>query len=277
MQSFEGKVAVVTGAASGIGLAMAQRFGAEGMRLVLADIEGDALASVVDDLQAGGVEAVGQVTDVSKGDDVDALGQAALDAFGTVHLVCNNAGVGGGGQIDTLTTAEWEWVLGVNLWGVIHGIHAFLPRILEQERSAHIVNTSSLAGLASGLPQLGPYNVSKVGVVALSETLRMELAMSGAPIGVSVLCPGSTGTRILESERNRPAHLGREVRREEGDAFREAVRSGFDGPAARSAEQVAKTVLDAVRASRFWVITSGEMQGLVASSYDEMSDATPAL
>jgi NAD(P)-dependent dehydrogenase (short-subunit alcohol dehydrogenase family) len=130
MQSFEGKVAVVTGAASGIGRAMAQRFGAECMRLVLADIEADALASVVDDLRAGGVEAVGQVTDVSNGDDVDALGQAALDAFGTVHLVCNNAGVGGGGQIDTLTTADWEWVLGVNLWGVIHGMRVFLPMLL---------------------------------------------------------------------------------------------------------------------------------------------------
>jgi NAD(P)-dependent dehydrogenase (short-subunit alcohol dehydrogenase family) len=172
---------------------------------------------------------------------------------------------------------DWRWVLGVNLWGVIHGVHAFLPRFLAQGRPAHIVNTSSLAGLASGLAQLGPYNVSKVGVVALSETLRMELAMSGAPIGVSVLCPGSTGTRILESERNRPAHLGREARWEEGEAFREAVRSSFDAPAARTAEQVAEAVLDAVRANGFWVITSGEMQGLVTSRYDEIANATPAV
>jgi NAD(P)-dependent dehydrogenase (short-subunit alcohol dehydrogenase family) len=137
------------------------------------------------------------------------------------------------------------------------------------------VSTSSLAGLASGLPQLGPYNVSKVGVVALSETLRMELAMSGAPIGVSVLCPGTTPTQILESERNRPSTLGQEVRVAEGDAMRDAVRSGFDGPGARTAEEVADAVLDAVRSNQFWIITSGEMQVLVSNRFHEIDGATP--
>jgi len=163
----------------------------------------------------------------------------------------------------------------VNLWGVIHGVQAFLPRMLAQGQPGHIVNTSSLAGLASGLPSLGPYNVSKVGVVALSETLRMELAMAGSPVGVSVLCPGSTPTRILESERNRPEALGTEVRIAEGDQMLEAVRSGFDGPGARTAADVANDVLDGVRNNQFWIITSGEMRELVSSRFQEIDGATP--
>jgi NAD(P)-dependent dehydrogenase (short-subunit alcohol dehydrogenase family) len=269
-----GSVAVITGAASGIGAALARAFAAAGCAVVLADVEADALAAVAGRIE-GDVLAV--VTDVSDAAAVEHLADEAFARFGAVDVLCNNAGVSTFNPLVDQTLNDWRWVLGVNLWGVIHGVHAFLPRLLAQGRPAHIVNTSSLAGLASGLPQLGPYNVSKVGVVALSETLRMELAMSGAPIGVSVLCPGSTGTQILESERNRPAHLGREARREEGEAFRAAVRSSFDAPAARNADEVADAMLDAVRANRFWVITSGEMQGLVSSRHDEITDATPAL
>jgi NAD(P)-dependent dehydrogenase (short-subunit alcohol dehydrogenase family) len=267
-------VAVVTGAASGIGAAMAQSLAAGGCAVVLADVDADSLAAITEGID-GDVLAV--VTDVSDAAAVEHLAEEAFARFGGVDVLCNNAGVSTFNPLIAQTLDDWRWVLGVNLWGVIHGVHTFLPRLLAQGRPAHIVNTSSLAGLASGLPQLGPYNVSKVGVVALSETLRMELAMSGAPIGVSVLCPGSTGTQILESERNRPAHLGREARREEGEAFREAVRSSFDAPAARNADEVADAMLDAVRANRFWVITSGEMQGLVSSRHDEITDATPAL
>jgi NAD(P)-dependent dehydrogenase (short-subunit alcohol dehydrogenase family) len=274
MELTGGSVAVVTGAASGIGAALGQSFATAGCAVVLADVDADALAAVAGSIDA---DVLAVVTDVSDAAAVENLADKAFTRFGGVDVLCNNAGVSTFNPLTAQTLDDWRWVLGVNLWGVIHGVHTFLPRLLAQARTAHIVNTSSLAGLASGLPQLGPYNVSKVGVVALSETLRIELAMSGAPIGVSVLCPGSTGTRILESERNRPAHLGREVRREEGDAFREAVRSSFDGPAARSVEQVAEAVLDAVRANRFWVITSGEMQELVSSRHDEITDATPAL
>jgi NAD(P)-dependent dehydrogenase (short-subunit alcohol dehydrogenase family) len=274
MELTGGSVAVITGAASGIGAALGRAFSAAGCDVVLADVDADALAAVAGSIDA---DALAVVTDVSDAAAVEHLADEAFARFGGVDVLCNNAGVSTFNPLIAQTLDDWRWVLGVNLWGVIHGVHTFLPRLLEQGRPAHIVNTSSLAGLASSLPQLGPYNVSKVGVVALSETLRMELTMSGAPIGVSVLCPGSTGTRILESERNRPAHLGREARWEEGEAFREAVRASFDGPAARTAEQVAGTVLDAVRANRFWVITSGEMHGLVSSRHDEIADATPAL
>jgi NAD(P)-dependent dehydrogenase (short-subunit alcohol dehydrogenase family) len=267
-------VAVITGAASGIGAALGRAFSAAGCDVVLADVDADALAAVAGSIDA---DALAVVTDVSDAAAVEHLADEAFARFGGVDVLCNNAGVSTFNPLTAQTLDDWRWVLGVNLWGVIHGVHTFLPRLLAQGRTAHIVNTSSLAGLASGLPQLGPYNVSKVGVVALSETLRMELAMSGAPIGVSVLCPGSTGTRILESERNRPAPLGREVRTEEGEAFREAVRSTFDGPPARSADEVADAVLNAVWANRFWVITSGEMHGLVSSRHDEITDATPAL
>jgi NAD(P)-dependent dehydrogenase (short-subunit alcohol dehydrogenase family) len=274
MELNSGSVAVVTGAASGIGAALARAFAASGCAVVLADVEADALAAVADSVDA---DALAVVTDVSDAVAVEHLADEAFARFGAVDVLCNNAGVSTFNPLIGQTLDDWRWVLSVNLWGVVHGVHTFLPRFLARGEPAHIVNTSSLAGLASGLPNLGPYNVSKVGVVALSETLRMELAMSGARIGVSVLCPGSTGTRILESERNRPAHLGREVRRGEGDTFRDAVRSSFDGPAARTAEQVADAVLDAVREDRFWVITSGEMQGLVSSRFDEIADATPSL
>jgi NAD(P)-dependent dehydrogenase (short-subunit alcohol dehydrogenase family) len=273
MELTGGSVAVITGAASGIGAALGQAFAATGCAVVLADVDAEALAAVAGSIE-GDVLAV--VTDVRDAAAVERLADEAFARFGEVHVLCNNAGVSTFNPLTAQTLDDWRWVLGVNLWGVIHGVHTFLPRLLAQGRTAHIVNTSSLAGLASGLPQLGPYNVSKVGVVALSETLRMEFAISGVPIGVSVLCPGSTGTRILECERNRPADLGREARTEESEALRDAVRSSFDGPAARTAEQVAGTVLDAVRENRFWVITSGEMKELVTSRYDEIISAMPA-
>jgi NAD(P)-dependent dehydrogenase (short-subunit alcohol dehydrogenase family) len=205
VKELRGKTAVITGAASGIGLALAHRFGAEGMRLVLADIEPAALEEAAAALRSGGLDVATVVCDVSKGEQVDALGQAALDAFGAVHLVCNNAGVGGGGQTHDLTTADWEWVLGVNLWGVIHGMRVFLPMLLAQDEG-HIVNTASLAGLIAA-PFMGPYNASKFAVVAISETTRNELSMVGSAVGISVLCPAWVKTRIHESARNRPAEL----------------------------------------------------------------------
>jgi NAD(P)-dependent dehydrogenase (short-subunit alcohol dehydrogenase family) len=271
MELTDGSVAVVTGAASGIGTALARAFAAAGCSVVLADVDGAALDAVAGEIDG---DVLPVVTDVSDAAAVEQLAESAFQRFGAVDVLCNNAGVSTFNPISAQTLDDWRWVLGVNLWGVVHGVHAFLPRLLAQGRG-HIVNTSSLAGLASGLPDLGPYNVSKVGVVALSETLRLELLMSGAPVGVSVLCPGTTPTQILESERNRPAAFGQEVRVEEGEAMRQAVRSGFDGPGARSADDVASDVLAAVRAGEFWIVTSGEMKDLVANRFHEIAAATP--
>ena len=272
MELTDGSVAVVTGAASGIGAALGHAFAAAGCSVVLADVDSSALDAVAGTVEG---EVLTVVTDVSVATDVERLAEVAFDRFGAVHVVCNNAGVSTFNPVVAQTLDDWRWVLGVNLWGVVHGVQAFLPRLLSQGEPAYIVNTSSLAGLASGLPSLGPYNVSKVGVVALSETLRMELAMAGAPVGVSVLCPGSTPTAILESERNRPAALGTETRVPDGDMMRDAVRSGFDGPGARTAAEVADDVLDAVRHDRFWIITSGEMRDLVSSRFHEIDGSTP--
>jgi NAD(P)-dependent dehydrogenase (short-subunit alcohol dehydrogenase family) len=273
MELSDGSVAVVTGAASGIGTALGHAFAAAGCSVVLADVDAAALDSVAAAIEG---EVLTVVTDVSVATEVEDLAEAAFARFGAVHVLCNNAGVSTFNPVVAQTLDDWHWVLGVNLWGVVHGAQAFLPRLLAQGQAAHIVNTSSLAGLASGLPSLGPYNVSKVGVVALSETLRMELAMGDATVGVSVLCPGTTPTRILDSERNRPAVLGREARVPEGDAMRDAVRSGFDGPGARTAAEVADDVLNAVRDDRFWIITSGEMRDLVSTRFHEIDGATPA-
>ncbi len=201
MELSNGSVAVVTGAASGIGAALARAFAAAGCSVVLADVDAVALDAVAATMEE---EVLTVVTDVSVAADLEHLAETAFNRFGAVHVLCNNAGVSTFNPVVAQSLDDWRWVLGVNLWGVIHGVQAFLPRMTAKGQPAHIVNTSSLAGLASGLPSLGPYNVSKVGVVALSETLRMELAMAGSPVGVSVLCPGSTPTRILESERNRP-------------------------------------------------------------------------
>ncbi len=272
MELSNGSVAVVTGAASGIGAALGRAFAAAGCSVVLADVDAVALDAVAATMEG---EVLTVVTDVSVATDVEHLADAAFNRFGAVHVLCNNAGVSTFNPVVAQSLDDWRWVLGVNLWGVIHGVQAFLPRMSAQGQPAHIVNTSSLAGLTSGLPSLGPYNVSKVGVVALSETLRMELAMAGSPVGVSVLCPGSTPTRILESERNRPAELGSELRVPDGELMRDAVRSGFDGPGARTVAEVAGDVLDGVRGGRFWIITSGEMRELVSSRFHEIDGSTP--
>jgi NAD(P)-dependent dehydrogenase (short-subunit alcohol dehydrogenase family) len=261
MHEVTGRIAVVTGAASGIGLALARRFGAAGMKVVLADIEQEPLDEAVAKLVADGVEAVGRVTDVSKAEQVDALRDATLEAFGAAHVVCNNAGVASGGLMHEVPLADWEWVLGVNLWGVIHGIRAFAPLLLAQNEG-HIVNTASMAGLTSP-PFMGPYNVSKHGVVTISETMSAELAISGSAVGVSVLCPSWVNTRINEAARNRPddAPGAAPVSTPDGDDFRnmleEMVRSGLD-PA-----DVADLVLDAVLNDRLFVLTHPAMNEII--------------
>jgi NAD(P)-dependent dehydrogenase (short-subunit alcohol dehydrogenase family) len=201
LPELSGKVAVVTGGASGIGKGIATQLAAEGMRVIIADIERDAL-----DKTAGEIGAVGMPVDVSDLDSVQALARAAQDLYGTVHVVCNNAGIGPMAAIKDLTMDDWNWILGVNLYGVIHGVHTFLPILRSNRDGGWIVNTASMAGLVAS-PRLGSYAVAKYGVVALTEVLAAELAAEGSQVGVSVLCPGTVRTNIGTSSRNRPAGL----------------------------------------------------------------------
>lgn len=265
MESLQGRTAVITGAASGIGLALAHAAADAGMQLVLADVDPDGLAAAAGKVDAE-VETVG--CDVSDPQAVEHLAERAYDRFGAVHLLCNNAGVGGGGPMSELSLRDWQWVLGVNLWGVIHGVTSFLPRMLASGDEGHIVNTASMAGFFAA-PNMGPYAVSKFGVVALSESLRGEL--QGSPVGVSVLCPGWVSTRIHESERNRPDDLWveRERSQEQADLIRRVIESGLP-PA-----MVADRVLDAVRGHQFWVFTHPEMVRATAARHEEIMAAVP--
>ncbi len=206
MQIFQDRVAVITGAASGIGRSYADYCAREGMKVVLADIEAGPLEQAAAELRASGATVLPVRTDVSKASDVEALAQKTLEAFGGVHLVFNNAGVATAGLIWELTLADWQWVLGVNLWGVIHGIHTFIPIMLAQGDEGYMVNTASIAGLLAS-PRLGVYSAAKHAVVSMSETLALDLKSVGARIGVSVVCPWWVKTGIFQSERNRPAEL----------------------------------------------------------------------
>ena len=273
MNELGGKVAVVTGAASGIGRALSDAFAAEGMHLVMADIEDDALRTAAKEVGEGGTKVLAVRTDVSNGADVDALAARAVDEFGTFHVVCNNAGVGSGGTMWELTEADWAWVLGVNLWGVIHGIRAFVPRLVEQNEG-HVVNTGSIAGLTSA-PMMGPYNASKHAVVTISETLQRELALNASSVRVSVLCPGFVQTRIAESDRNRPEHLRNPVEPELSEVGRELMKqivaSGLPP------DEVARQVVDAVKHERFYVLPHPEMKSLVRTRMDDiLEDRSPA-
>ncbi len=209
MKEFKDKVAVITGSASGIGLGIARRAVKEGMKVVLADIEKEALNQAEEELKSSGAEVISVLTDVSKLEDIENLSQKAFDTFGEIHLLCNNAGVAAPGPLWECILSDWKWVIGVNLWGVIYGIQTFLPRMLQQNNECHIVNTSSMAGLMHGDGGIGIYCVTKQGVVALSESLKASFAnpMMKSKIGVSVLCPGIVNTKITSSERNRPAEF----------------------------------------------------------------------
>lgn len=267
MRELSAKVAVVTGGASGIGKALATRFRDAGMHVVIADVEAGALRATADELGVVGVR-----TDVSDRASVQALADEVRERFGTAHLLCNNAGVGGGGLIADQTLADWEWVLGVNLWGVIYGLHSFLPMLLANSDGGHVVNTASVAGLLAG-EGIGPYNASKSAVVAISETLRKELDTSGAGVGVSVLCPGYVRTNIFESQRNRPETL-RNPARAAGDARvrNDALKRVLD--IAMDPAEVAGMVHDAVVEDRFWVITHPEFLKPISERADDIVAGT---
>ncbi len=256
MRDLGGKTAVVTGAASGIGYALAERFASEGMKLVLADVEGPPLEKAEERLRAAGATTLSRVTDVSRWEDVAALAQSAHDTFGAVHVLCNNAGVAGEGAgapgIWNRKIEDWQWVLGVNLWGVIHGMHAFVPGMVASGEEGHVVNTASMAGL---FPGNSIYGVSKHAVVALSEALRSQLRAAEAKVAVSVLCPGVVNTNIFDSARNRPAHLRTNAQRESRRAAEERRRRDRERLASGlPPEQIAEAVVAGIREQRFYLL-----------------------
>jgi len=262
MKDFKDKVAVVTGAASGIGLALAERFAADGMKVVLSDIEEEPLARAAQELDAKGAKTLAVRSDVAKAADVDALAKATLEAFGAVHVVCNNAGVSADmAPVWEQTVENWTWVLGVNLWGVIHGVRAFTPIMLEQGTEGHIVNTASMAGHLS-MPFGSVYHVTKHAVVTMSESLHHELAMLDSSVKVSVLCPGWVRTQIVDSERTRPSELANVAPASESQqGFREMARALVNAGIPPS--EVAERVSNAIRDERFYVFPHPEMLGMV--------------
>ena len=266
MHELAGKVAVVTGGASGIGLAMASRFRREGMSVALGDIEEAPLADAVERLRGeeGEGEVIGVATDVADLASVEALRDEAREVLGGVHVVCNNAGVATGGLLWETTTADWEWILGVNLMGVVHGIQAFVPALVEQGEG-HVVNTASMAGVTSP-PFMGPYNATKHAVVTISETLYAELQLvAGGAVGVSVLCPGWVRTQIHLSDRNRPE--GSLADASDAGAVGEdgGARAVLEGLIEGGLEpgDVAQLVVDGIRDEQFYLFTHDEWSPMV--------------
>lgn len=265
MQDLEGKVVFITGGASGLGLAMAEAFAGAGAKLVLADVDVDALAAAAERLRGQNVPVFTIQLDVTDREAFAGAARLAADEFGAIHVLCNNAGVYRGGRLDAVTYQDWDWVMGVNVGGVVNGLQAVLPYIKEAGEG-HVVNTASMAGVA-GIGGLGVYNASKFAVVGMSEALRQDLGESG--IGVSVLCPGMVRTRILESERNRPEDFEHGVSEAEAaaaaqsQAMHAAMATGID------AAEVGQIVLDGVRDDRFWLFTHPEMKDMVAMRAEE--------
>jgi len=264
VDKFNDRVAVVTGGASGIGRALALAFVQEGARVVLADLDEAGMAEVAGTIRSRGGQAVAVRTDVSDLGQVQALADKAWEAFGAVHILCNNAGVAVSGGLEEATLKDWQWVVGVNLWGVIDGLLAFLPRMIAQGQGGHIVNTASMAGLIA-TQGLGVYNTTKYAVVGLSETLVKDLKPYG--IGVSVLCPMGVETRILESERNRPSAL-RDLDAKKSEPVPLMGRT-------LSPEEVAAQVLAAIRANQLYVITHAEGLEPLRRRFQRMEQAIP--
>ncbi|HVW25781.1 MAG TPA: SDR family NAD(P)-dependent oxidoreductase [Polyangiaceae bacterium] len=272
MKEFKEKVALVTGAASGIGFALADRFASVGMKVVLADIEESALGAAEQSLKKKGAPVLAVRTDVSKAEDVQRLADEAYAKFGVVHVLCNNAGVGMGGLSWEQSVEDWQWVLGVNLWGVIHGIRTFVPRMLDGGAEGHIINTASMAGLVSS-PYMAVYEATKHAVVAVTETLKMELDLAGGKLSASVLCPGFVATKISDSERNRPDATGKPPtfgRLASQETIREMARQQV--AAGIKPAEVAEMVLEAVRDDRFYILTHPRFKKLIRVRMENILD-----
>jgi NAD(P)-dependent dehydrogenase (short-subunit alcohol dehydrogenase family) len=263
LSNLPGRVAAVTGGASGIGKGIARKLGEAGMQVVIADIEAAALEAAAAELGATPIRC-----DVSDPDSVEALAAEVERRFGRVDLVCNNAGIGSIAKIADMQLDDWRWILGVNLMGVIHGVHAFLPRLLANPEGGHIVNTASMSGLAT-LPTLGGYGVTKYGIMALSEALAQELALDGAKVGVTVLCPGPVRSNIKASSRNRPAGLG-----PGGLQDVDLEQDPTHGPLRwLDADQVGEIVVRAVRRGDFYALTHPEMGERVQARFAAIAEA----
>lgn len=270
----EGRVAIVTGAASGIGRATAERFARAGMKVVLADIEEPRLNEVRASMAEDGRDVLAVPTDVSKGDSMEQLAEKALAAYGAIHLVHLNAGVAGGGMLWTATEKDWQWVLGVNLWGVIQGVRVFVPQMIAQDDVGHVVITASMAGLTTNA-FLGTYNVSKHGAVAIAETLFREFAMAAPKLGVSVLCPGWVNTRIGEAGRNRPEELANPGVGGQGDIGGGGLKGVLEGGLAPA--DVADRVFEAVTEGRFYILTHPTWKPLIESRmHDILEERDPS-
>lgn len=259
MDDFVGKVAVITGGASGIGLATAKALAAEGMNIVLADIQQSALDRAVPEVAASGVRVLGVQCDVAKLASVQALADQAFAEMGKVHVLFNNAGVAAFGLIQEMSHQDWEWLMNVNVWGVIHGVEAFLPRMIAQGEGGHVVNTASFAGLVAN-SGLGVYCVTKYAVVGLSECLFRDVSNEG--IGVSVLCPMQVSTNIYDSARNRPPELG--------GPKEPAPRREDSAAASISAEQVAAMVVDAVKKRELYILTHPQSRGPIRRRFERI-------
>ncbi|HUQ26554.1 MAG TPA: SDR family NAD(P)-dependent oxidoreductase [Burkholderiales bacterium] len=261
MKTLRGKTAAVTGAASGLGRAMALAFADEGMDLALADVDEKGLQETLRLVK--GVKASSMRVDVSKSAEVEAFASSLKD----VHVVCNNAGVSPLGPLWENTAADWQWALGVNLWGVIHGVRAFVPRLIAQGEG-HVVNTASVAGLISP-PGMGIYNVTKHAVVTLSESLYQDLRVQGSPVGVSVLCPAYVPTGISNSERNRPKELAAATQSEQVKSMQEHLRKAVSS-GKLSADDVARAVVAAVKEERFYILTHPRIKGAIRARMEDV-------
>ena len=270
MKEFKDKVSVITGAASGIGFGIAEKCAREGMKIVLADIEINALNNAEAKLKEIGVETLAVLTDVSKGKEIKALADITYNTFGEANLLFNNAGVGITGSLWEHTEADWEWVLSVNLLGVINGIRVFVPRMLEQDGYGHIINTASVAGILS-YPFMGVYSASKHGVVTISEILHHELRLLGSELRVSVLCPGLVKTNIMEAERNRPESLVNTIEdtaNKEAIRFENELRSGVES--GMSVEALTDIVFNAIRNEKFYILTHPQIKEIFQRRFHEI-------
>jgi NAD(P)-dependent dehydrogenase (short-subunit alcohol dehydrogenase family) len=274
MDVLESKVAVITGAASGIGLGMARQFGREGMRVVLSDVSEKNLTDAVTELQSEGIECLGQIADVRSAAAVDALAQAAVNTYGPVHVLCNNAGAGVFGRQWELSEQDWSWAIDICLWGVINGVRAFVPRMLASEQPCHVVNIASMGGLLSA-PFVGPYAAAKHGVVGLSKGLRVELG--GTNVGVTLVCPGNVRTNVARAMRDQREGQARKDS-SDLDSFLDFLEAGVQDENAMDPEDVGKLVVQAIKTNQFWLLPNGEAQlPMVEQDFEEMRNSSSSL